>query len=103
MTTVKDILDYIYTLAPVSMKMNWDNVGLLCGSSSKEVHTVLVALDPFESVAQEASKIGADLLVTHHPLIFQPVKELLCRIISGVAVLLELTEELSRICSCPKE
>ena len=74
MTTVKDILDYIYTLAPVSMKMNWDNVGLLCGSSSKEVHTVLVALDPFESVAQEASKIGADLLVTHHPLIFQPVK-----------------------------
>ena len=74
MTTVKDILDYLNTLAPVSMKMNWDNVGLLCGSQAKEVRTLLVALDPFESVAREASQVGADLLVTHHPLIFQPVK-----------------------------
>ena len=74
MTTVKDILDYLYTVAPASMKMSWDNVGLLCGSGNKEVRTILVALDPFESVAQEASAVDADLLVTHHPLIFQPVK-----------------------------
>lgn len=74
MTTVNDILDYLNTIAPASMKMDWDNVGLLCGSGSKEVKTILVALDPFESVAQEAAAAGADLLVTHHPLIFQPLK-----------------------------
>ena len=74
MTTVNDILKYMETLAPRSMKMDWDNVGLLCGSRSQEVKKILVALDPFESVCREAAAWGADLLVTHHPLIFQPTK-----------------------------
>ena len=74
MTTVADILKYIETLAPRSMKMDWDNVGLLCGSKSSEVTKVLVALDPFEAVCQEAVEIGAQLIVTHHPLIFQAPK-----------------------------
>jgi len=74
MTTVKDILIYLETLAPASMKMDWDNVGLLCGSASQPVRKILVALDPFEHVCREAAEIGADLIVTHHPLIFQPCK-----------------------------
>jgi len=76
MTTVNDILLFLEKLAPNSMKMDWDNVGLLCGSKSKEVRKILVALDPFESVCKEAAQLGADLLITHHPLIFQPVKAL---------------------------
>ena len=71
MVTVNDILTYLNTLAPASMKMDWDNVGLLCGSRSQEVKKVLVALDPFESVCAEAAAMGADLIVTHHPLIFR--------------------------------
>ena len=74
MTTVNDILLFLEKLAPNSMKMDWDNVGLLCGSKAKEVYKILVALDPFESVCKEAAQLGADLLITHHPLIFQPVK-----------------------------
>lgn len=74
MTTVADILKFIEALAPRSMKMDWDNVGLLCGSKSSPVTKVLVALDPFEGVCQEAEKIGAELIVTHHPLIFQAPK-----------------------------
>ena len=74
MTTVNDILAYLETLAPASMKMDWDNVGLLCGSTSQSVRKILVALDPFEHVCREAEEIGADLIVTHHPLIFQPCK-----------------------------
>ena len=54
------------------MKYDWDNVGLLCGSAGQEVHKILVALDPFEGVCREAADKGADLLVTHHPLIFRP-------------------------------
>ena len=73
MTTVKDIMDFMQTIAPAYMKMEWDNVGLLCGSSSAPVSKILVALDPFEHVCQEAVDWGADLLVTHHPLIFRPV------------------------------
>ena len=72
MVTVSDILTFIETLAPRSMKMDWDNVGLNVGHLNKEVKTVLVALDPFAHVCQEAKEIGADLLVTHHVLIFRP-------------------------------
>ena len=74
MATVADILKFIETIAPRSMKEHWDNVGLLCGSAGQQVSKILVALDPFESVCREASEAGADLLVTHHPLIFQAPK-----------------------------
>ena len=74
MTTVGDILKYIETLAPRSMKMDWDNVGLLCGSKVTPVTKILVALDPFEGVCREAAQWGAQLIVTHHPVIFQAPK-----------------------------
>ena len=74
MTTVHDVLSFVETLAPRSMKMDWDNVGLLCGSRKNAVTRVLVALDPFEHVCQEAADWGAELIVTHHPIIFQPIK-----------------------------
>ena len=74
MTTVGDILNFVETLAPRKMKMEWDNVGLLCGSKATQVTKVLVALDPFANVCEEARQIGAQLIVTHHPLIFQTPK-----------------------------
>ena len=72
MTTVADILEFMESLAPRSLKMDWDNVGLNCGSKSARVQKILLALDPFEHVCQEAVDWSADLLVTHHPLIFRP-------------------------------
>lgn len=73
MTTVKDIVLWLEAIAPREKKESWDNVGLLCGSEGSPVRTVLVALDPFEAVAREAVDIGADLILTHHPLIFHPL------------------------------
>ncbi|MBE6959913.1 MAG: Nif3-like dinuclear metal center hexameric protein [Ruminococcaceae bacterium] len=76
MTTVADILKYIESIAPGYMKESWDNVGLLCGSKAAPVTKILVALDPFEGVCREAAEWDADLIVTHHPLIFQPPKSI---------------------------
>lgn len=73
MTTVADILNFVETLAPRAMKMDWDNVGLLCGSKETPVTKILVALDPFEGVCDEAARWGAELIVTHHPIIFRPL------------------------------
>lgn len=70
--TVQTIIDFLQAMAPDYMKYDWDNIGLLCGRRDQMVETVLVALDPFEHVCQEASAVGADLLLTHHPLIFRP-------------------------------
>lgn len=72
--TVQQILDYVNLFAPETMKYDWDNVGLLCGRRDREVRKILVALDPFEDVCREAADTGADLIVTHHPLIFQSLK-----------------------------
>ena len=72
MVTVRDIFEFIGTVAPPYMKEGWDNVGLNCGRMDKEVNTILVALDPFAGVCREAVAVGADLLVTHHALIWNP-------------------------------
>ena len=72
MVTVADILAFIETIAPTYMKEDWDRVGLNCGHMEKEVKTVLIALDPFQRVCQEAKNIGADLLLTHHALLWEP-------------------------------
>ena len=72
MATVNDILNFVETLAPRELKMDWDNVGLNCGRRNAPVSKILVALDPFEHVCREAKEIGADLLVTHHALIWKP-------------------------------
>lgn len=72
MVTVNDIQQFIETLAPTYMKEEWDRVGLNCGHAGKEVRRILVALDPFAHVCQEAKEMGADLLITHHALIWTP-------------------------------
>ena len=87
MTKVQDILKFIETFAPPYMKESWDNVGLLCGSKSTPVTKVFVALDPFEGVCEEAANWGAELIVTHHPLIFQAPKSITDETSVGRAIL----------------
>ena len=97
MTTVGDILSYLETLAPRSMKMDWDNVGLLCGGRNRPVTKVLVALDPFEGVCKEAAQWGAEVIVTHHPLIFSPLKSVTDETSIGRAVQLLCANSISAI------
>ena len=97
MTTVGDILSYLETLAPRSMKMDWDNVGLLCGGRNRPVTKVLVALDPFEGVCEEAAQWGAELILTHHPLIFSPLKSVTDETSIGRAVQLLCANSISAI------
>jgi len=55
-------------------QMSWDNSGLLIGRTEKEVESILVALDLTDSVAEQAVQGGYDLVVTHHPMIWDPIK-----------------------------
>ena len=71
MTTVQDILDYIEQIAPDYMKMEWDHIGLNCGRADAPVTKILVALDPFAEAIAEAKELGAELLITHHALIWE--------------------------------
>lgn len=71
MPTVSEVLNFLDGKAPVSTKMDFDNVGLLVGSAGREVKKILVALDITDEVINEASQIGAELIVSHHPLFFE--------------------------------
>lgn len=68
-----DVLKILEKLYPVEKAEEWDNSGFLVGDSSGEVKKILVALDADDSVVEEAVKTGADMIITHHPMIFTSV------------------------------
>lgn len=74
MTTVRDILGWIEDAYPPALAEDWDVVGLDCGDPDAEVTTVGFAVDPTDAVVAEARASGAQLLVTHHPLLLRGIK-----------------------------
>lgn len=71
-----EIIDFLNNVAPPQLAESYDNVGLLLGESQKDVHKVLVTLDVDEMVIQEAKTLGAEMILSHHPLIFTPLKRI---------------------------
>lgn len=76
MTTINDILTYFESFAPVDTAMDFDNCGLLVGDKHAEVTNVLVSLDITAEVVYEAQRLGCELIISHHPVIFNPIKKL---------------------------
>lgn len=76
MKTVSDILNILYGWAPPETAMDFDNVGLLVGEPDTPVSRIVTALDCTPDVIRSADENGANLIVTHHPLIFHPLKRL---------------------------
>lgn len=70
----KDVIKIIEKNYPPRCALSWDNVGLLAGRDDKEVSKIYVALDATDEVVDQAIAAGADMLVTHHPLIFSGMK-----------------------------
>lgn len=68
-----EIIEKLESLSPTTFAEEWDNVGLLAGRRDKEVRTIYIALDATDEVVGEAVRLGADLLLTHHPLIFRKI------------------------------
>ncbi|MGN0989402.1 MAG: Nif3-like dinuclear metal center hexameric protein, partial [Eubacteriales bacterium] len=68
--------DFIDTLAPYSEAAEWDNSGLNIGSRDHEVRKVLLSLDVTDDVAEEAARKRCGLIVSHHPVIFSPLKNI---------------------------
>lgn len=74
--TVGTIYDWINEWAPFDSAETWDNVGLLVGDAGKPVTKVLMSLDVTPAVIAQAAWIGAELIVSHHPVIFRPISRL---------------------------
>lgn len=77
MATVKDIYNYMDLIAPFNTQEEWDNSGLLVGDKTAEVSKILFALDVTSDIINQAIDCGAELIITHHPMIFKPVSNVL--------------------------
>ena len=84
---VKDIIKVIEEFAPLSFQEGWDNSGLCVGSGEDEVSSILLALDCTPELVDEAVACGADMIVTHHPLIFSGLKRISSDDLVGKAVI----------------
>ena len=73
---VKELTNWLDGRYPADMAEHWDNVGLLVGDDEAEVHHVLLALDLTEKTLDEAISAGADMIITHHPMIFEGQKKI---------------------------
>lgn len=73
---LKEIKSFLEGMAPLAVQESWDNSGLQIGCSDKDIHKVMVCLDLTEAVLDEAEAIGADLVISHHPLIFKGLKSI---------------------------
>ena len=104
MTTIKDILNFFESFAPAETAMDFDNCGLLVGDKCTPVTKALVTLDITADVVSEAETMGYELIISHHPVIFQPIKRMNTRSVpyllakSGIAAVcmhtnLDLSEE----------
>lgn len=77
MPTISEIYQHLNTVLPASLSCDWDNDGLMvCADPEAEVKTILFALDITPAVAEYAEKIGAQLIISHHPLIFSGIRRM---------------------------
>lgn len=74
MAKVKDFYGYLNSIAPFETQEDWDNSGMLVGDMNAEVKKAAVVLDITHEEIKKAKAIGADLIISHHPVIFSPIK-----------------------------
>lgn len=72
----RDIMNVIESTYPKHAALEWDNVGLLAGRADKDIKKIYIALDATDEVIDRAIEAKADMLITHHPLLFSPIKSI---------------------------
>lgn len=98
MTTAQEIFDALDRLAPFALQMEFDNAGFLVGDAAAETNRILVALDITEEVIQEAAQWGAQLIVSHHPVIFHPLKAVCAKDPVGRRLMMLVRHRIGAIC-----
>ena len=98
MATVHEILDFLWEIAPEEGKESWDNVGHLVGRRNAEVTRILVALDITMPVIHEAIEMGAQLIVSHHPLIWDTYRHVNDSVFQQEKVLTLAENRIAAIC-----
>jgi dinuclear metal center YbgI/SA1388 family protein len=91
------ILNVLNTIAPFSLAEEWDNVGLLIGDPAQAVTGIVIGLDPTAELLDQALALGANLVITHHPIIFQPLKTIRTDTPAGALIAKAITAKIAII------
>lgn len=89
------ICDELELIAPTNMALSFDNVGLLVGDINSEIKSILIALDLTKDVLNDAIEKGVDMIITHHPLIFNPIKNITTNTINGEILISLIKNDIS--------
>lgn len=99
MTKVYDVYKLIQEKAPFEIQMDFDNAGFLVGRAERAINRVLIALDITEAVIEEAISLGAQLIVSHHPVIWGGAKSITDQTLTGKKLLLLAENGIAAICA----
>ena len=92
---IKEVITHLERLAPLAFQEDYDNSGLICGNPDIECSGILVSLDCTEEVVLEAAEKGYNLLITHHPLIFRPIRSITVQHGTGRALVAAIKADLT--------
>lgn len=98
MPTINDVFEMLCKKAPISLAEDYDNSGFLVGRGSREVKKIIVSLDITSAVIDEAKREGAQLIVSHHPVIFNERKNVCDGDVTGDIVLSLIENNIGAIC-----
>ncbi len=98
MIRLSKIIEELELIAPSEAKCSWDNVGLLVGDEAQRISRVFVCLDITSENVSQAVEFGADLIVSHHPLIFEPMKSITENTVTGGIVRTLIQNNISAFC-----
>ena len=99
MAVIGDFYAYMDQIAPFHLQMDFDNAGFLVGRADAPVSRVLVALDITEKVVEEARRLGCQLVISHHPVIFHPAKSVTDQSVTGRVLLALAENKIGAICA----
>lgn len=99
MVTIADVIKVLEDFAPLSAQEKWDNSGLCIGNPDTPLNGVLIGLDCTEALVDEAIATGANLIVTHHPLLFSGLKKISADDPVGAAVIKAISSGIAVYCS----
>jgi len=99
MAAIRDVYDVLDAFAPFSTQMDFDNAGFLVGRGEREVAKILLSLDITLPVVEEAKRLGAGLVVSHHPVLFHPAKTVCSGDPTGEILLALIENGIGAICA----
>lgn len=99
MVKVKDIIERIEKFVPCEIAYDWDNTGFIAGDREKEVKKVFLTLDVLKETVDEAKKFGADMIISHHPILFKGIQNIDCSTQDGYIVRELIKNDIALYCA----